>query len=73
MEGLRYRGKFALRSRLGWPIVGRKFDSNLHDVFTETCREDVDFSKTQPCKLKTTATANYCIENAILSSKARQT
>ena len=26
---------------------------NLHEAFTETRREDVDLSKTQPCKLDT--------------------
>ena len=27
--------------------------SNLHELFPETRLEDVDLSKTQPCKLKT--------------------
>ena len=66
-EGLIFGRKFALQNRLGLYLEGNlrlKIDrlayswkeiyvSNLHEVFTETRREDVDLSKTQPCKLKT--------------------
>ena len=63
--GLIYGEKFAFQNRLGLYLEEKlrfKIDwaslhswkginvSNLQTVFTETCRDDVDLSKTQPCK-----------------------
>ena len=62
LEGLIYGEKFALQNRLGlYSCTGREiclkayswkeiYVSNLQQVFTETRLEDVDLSKTQPCK-----------------------
>ena len=61
-EGLIYRGKFALQNQPGlYNCIGSEvclkayswkeiYGSNLQQVFTETRLEDVDLSKTQPCK-----------------------
>ena len=64
MVGLIYGGKFAFQNRLGlyfkenlrlkihWLACSWKeiYVSNLKQVFNETRLEDVDLSKTQPCK-----------------------
>ena len=61
-EGLIYWGKFALQNQPGlYNCIGSEiclkayswkeiYVSNLQQVFTETGLEDVDLSKTQPCK-----------------------
>ena len=61
-EGLIYRGKFALQNQPGlYNCIGSEiclkayswkeiYVSNLQQVFTETRLEDIDLSKTQPCK-----------------------
>ena len=48
-----YKGKFELFGLACiWMEIYFSF-SDLHKVFAETSSEDVDLSKTQPCKLKT--------------------
>ena len=61
-ERLIYRGKFALQNQPGlYNCIGSEiclkayswkeiYVSNLQQVFTETRLEDIDLSKTQPCK-----------------------
>ena len=45
-----------MRLKIDWvnlQLGGNFIVSNLHEVFTETRLEEINLSKTQPCKLKT--------------------
>lgn len=55
LEGLIYARIFALKksSRLILGLSIGMANRNLLEVFTETLRENVALSRTQPCKLKT--------------------